>query len=143
MSRRINALIPDELYERLNDSDVSITKLVNDALTYYLDNRDELNTCKNELKKTQNELEKLTDLQNALRESTQILTKDLEEARKREEDLKKLHNDYMLQMQQQITAKDSQLEKQAVHIQSLIQVSKREKQKQEKEYKKEKRDDNS
>lgn len=114
MSRRINALIPDELYERLNDSDLSITKVVNDALNYYLDNKNELDNCKNELKTTQNELEKLKDLQNALRESNQILTKELEEAGKRE-------NNYMLQMQQQITAKDSQLEKQAVHIQSLIQ----------------------
>lgn len=121
MSRRINALIPDELYEQLNDSDVSITKIVNDALTYYLDNKSELDNCKNELKKTQNELEKLTEIQNVLRESNQKLTKDLEDARKREEDLKKLHSDYMLQMQQQISAKDSQLEKQAVHIQSLIQ----------------------
>lgn len=114
MSRRINALIPDELYERLNDSDVSITRIVNEALTYYLDNKDELDECENELKTTQNELEKLTEIQNALKESNQILTKELEEAGKRE-------NNYMLQMQQQISAKDSQLEKQAVHIQSLIQ----------------------
>lgn len=121
MTHRINALISDELKERIECEEESLTKVVNAALTFYLYNKNELETCKNELKMTQTELEKLTQIQNTLRESNQILIKDLEEARKREEDLKKLHTEYMLQMQQQISAKDSQLEKQAVHIQSLIQ----------------------
>jgi hypothetical protein len=100
MTHRINAVIPDELYERLNDSDQSIAKLVNTSLVFFLEN--------------QNEVLRLKETHTALKENNEMLKKELE-------DLKKLHNDYMAQMQQQSEAKDSQLEKQAIHIQSLIQ----------------------
>jgi hypothetical protein len=50
---------------------------VNDALTFYLDNKDELNNCKKELEMCRNELKQSHEIQKAFSDSNEISKRDL------------------------------------------------------------------
>ena len=123
--RRVNAYITNELYIRVTQSGYSITDAIIQGLECLLSHQEEVKTESSnilelqearirELQDSIKELQEATDppelgqlrtKSEELEKHNETLKKELENANQREQDLKSMHNNYMLQVQTLINQK--------------------------------------
>jgi maltodextrin utilization protein YvdJ len=112
MSKRVNAIIPDEYFSLIEHSDKSITDSINDSLTFYFENKDEYVNLKNEYSILKDENLKLIDAKSmlsdhneTLKKEVELLKQELEFSRRDKETIQGLYDNYMRQMQTLIQQK--------------------------------------
>lgn len=124
--RRVNAYITNELYTRVIQSGYGITDAIIQGLECLMSHHGEVKTPGNEdiVELQERLIKELQDHVNKMQESTdplelgklrikseelekhnETLKKELENASQREQDLKSMHNNYMMQMQTLINQK--------------------------------------
>jgi predicted DsbA family dithiol-disulfide isomerase len=105
--KRINAVIPEELYIKISESGYSLTEAIIKGIELVLENKKGLKEVQ-ELDNKQPMLEELTHLRTKseeLQAHNETLKRELEKAGQDKEDIKKTFDNYMVQVQTLINQK--------------------------------------
>ncbi len=105
--KRINALIPDELYIKVSQSGHSLTEAIIQGLEMVLEKKKDLKTSQ-ESDNNQPMLEELAHLRTKseeLQAHNETLKRELEKTSQDKEDIKKTFDNYMVQVQTLINQK--------------------------------------